>query len=545
MRRRLWLSIAVMAVGAGLLAAAGFASPAGKSSPSSTGTAAKKGGTLQINLSSSDVDYIDPGLSYYVPSWALLYTTCRQLLNYPDKPAPAGSRLVPDGAVAFPKISRKGTVLTFTVRSGMRFSDGKALTAANYAAAIDRDANPALGSPAVPFFSDIVGADAVTAGHAKHVSGVKVKGNKITIRLKAAHADILSRLAMLFFCPVPKNMPVVASGVNSFAGSGPYYVASRTPNRTIVLKRNKFYKGPRPHNANQIVVSVNTNQDTSLLQVERGSVDYDLGGHPGTADAQLQARYGKNKKQYFVYPTIETNYFALNTRRVFANVKFRKAVNYGIDRLALIKTQGKNSGLPTDQLLPPLIAGYTAAHIYPNRADVKKAKQLLGGKSITATLYEGGSDVRKARGAALLQQLKAIGIKVNYTGFSTGVMYKKCGTKGEPFDICDVGWVADYPDPFDFIDVLLNGNNIHGSNNNNYPYLNNAKLNHQMALASRLFGAKRYKTYGALDVNITKNYAPMANWINFNEREFISAHTGCYSFQPIYDAPDFTLLCKK
>ncbi|MGB2953593.1 MAG: ABC transporter substrate-binding protein [Gaiellaceae bacterium] len=545
MRRRLWLSIAAMAIGAGLLAAAGFASPAGKSTPTSTSTAAKKGGTLQINISSSDVDYIDPGLSYYVPSWALLYVTCRQLLNYPDKPAPAGTRLYPDGATAFPKISRKGTVLTFTVRSGMRFSDGKAVTAANYAAAIDRDANPALASPAIPFFSDIVGADAVTAGHGKHVSGVVVKGNKLIIKLKAPHADILSRLAMMFFCPVPLNMPVVAAGVNNFAGSGPYYVASRTPGRTIVLKRNKFYKGPRPHNADQIVVTVNTNQDTSLLQVERGSVDYDLGGHPGTADAQLQSKYGLNKKQYFVYPDIETNYFALNTRRGFKNVNYRKAVNFGIDRLSLIKTQGKNFGSPTDKLLPPLMAGYIPTKVYPNHANVKQAKKLLHGASPTVTLYEGGSDIRKARGAVLQNQLKAIGIKVNYQGFGTGVMYKKCGTKGEPFDICDVGWVADYPDPFDFIDVLLNGNNIHGSNNNNYPYFNDKHYNFLMGQAERQVGAKRYKLYGQLDINITKNAAPMANWVNVNNRDFISSGTGCYTFQPIYTTPDFTLLCKK
>ncbi len=444
-----------------------------------------------------------------------------------------------------PRISRNGRTLTFKVRKSMKFSNGKALTAANYAAAIDRVADPKFGSPAVAFASDIVGFDAVNAGRGSHVSGVTTKGNTITIRLTAAHVDFLSRLAMMFFCPVPKGTPRPAAGT-IVPGSGPYYVSSRTPGRTIVLKRNKNYKGPRPHNANEMDVTVNTNQDTSLLQVQRGSADYDLGGHPGTADAGLSQKYGLNKKQYFVSPQISTNYFAMNNSRgVFKGVAARKAVNYAIDRTSLIKTQGKFAGKPTDQLLPPKLAGYRPANLFPNRPNVSKAKRLLAGKKPTVDWYEGGSDIRKARAAAAQAQLKRVGIDVKIHGFGTGVMYKKCGTRGEAFDICDVGWVADYVDPFDFVDVLLNGNNIQASNNNNYAYFNNAKYNRRMNAANKLSGPKRYKAYGNLDVDISKNAAPNAYWINFNNRDFISSKTGCYTFQPVYASPDFTILCRK
>jgi len=549
MRRRLWLSIAAAVIGASLLAAAGFASPAKSSAPSSF-SGAKKGGTLHINISDSDVDYIDPQLSYYVPGWALLYTTCRQLLNYPDKSGKAGTRLYADGAVAFPKVSRGGKTYTFTVRSGMKFSNGKPLTAKNYKFAIDRAADPKLGSPAGPFMSDIKGFEkANTSGG--HVSGVTAKGSKVIINLIAPHADFLSRVAMMFFCPMPTNTPTVAAGVNSFPGSGPYYVSSRTPGRTIVLKKNKYYKGSRPQNVNEIDVNVLTNQDTSLLQTKRGSVDYDLGGHPGTEDASLSRQYGVNKKQYWVNPDISTNYFAMNTIAApFAgNLAARKAVNYAIDRKALIATQGAHAGVATDQLLPPSLQGFSNANIFPFRPNVSQAKKLLKNKSYKVTLFEGGSDIRKARAAALQAQLKRAGFDVSITGLATGVMYKRCGTKSEAssgaFQLCDVGWVADYPDPFDFVDVLLNGNNIQDTNNNNYAYFNNAKYNRQMNVANGLIGAKRYSTYGNLDIAISKNAVPNAYWINFNNRDFIGPKTGCWTFQPIYASPDFARLCRK
>jgi peptide/nickel transport system substrate-binding protein len=549
MRRRLWLSIAACAIGASLLAAAGFAKPAASSGPNSTFAGAKKGGTLHINISASDVDYIDPQLSYYVPGWALLYTTCRQLLNYPDKSGKAGTRLYPDGATSFPKISRGGRVYTFTVRRGMKFSNGKPITAKNYKFAIERAANPKLGSPAVPFMQDIKGwAKANTSGG--HVSGVRVKGRKITITLIGPHADFLSRVAMMFFCPMPTNTPIVASGVNSFPGSGPYYVASRTPGRTIVLKKNRFYRGSRPHNANEIDVNVLTNQDTSLLQTERGSVDYDLGGHPGTEDARLGRRYGVNKKQYFVNPDISTNYFSMNNMAApfKGNLSLRKGINYAIDRKALITTQGAYAGRPTDQLLPPSLVGFKNASIFPTRSNLSQARRLIKG-SPSVTLFEGGSDIRKARAAALQAQLGRAGVKVNISQLSTGVMYKRCGTKSEAasgaFDLCDVGWVADYPDPFDFVDVLLNGNNIHDTNNNNYAYFNSARYNRQMNAANKLVGNKRYRAYGKLDINISTKAIPNAYWINFNNRDFIGPKTGCWTFQPIYASPTFARLCKK
>jgi peptide/nickel transport system substrate-binding protein len=553
MHKRLWLSVVAVAIGAALLIAAGFASPA-RSSVSVANNSfagAKKGGTLRLNMSSSDVDYIDPALAYYQLSWDILYISCRPLLNYPDKPAPAGSRLFPDGAAAFPKVTNGGKTYTFRIRSGMKFSNGVPITAASYAAAFDRDANPKMQSPALPFFSDIVGATAVNNGGPTHISGVTAKGLTLRIRLLKPGPDILSRMAMLFFCPIPASgqkgaLPINSQGVNTFPGSGPYYVAARTPGGPILIKRNSFYKGSRPHNASAIsIVAVNTNPDTSFTQVQRGEINYDMGGLPPTAHAGLAKKYGINKSRYFVTPEIATRYLGLNNRRTFGSLTLRKAANFALDRKGMINLRGAYAGHPTDQLLPPGIQGFKNANIYPFRPDFKKAKKIVGNGKHSVVMYTSTSPIGVSQGTLVQADFKQIGVNVTVQKYGTGVMYKKCGTKTEPFDICNVGWIADYPDPFDFVNVLLSGTSIHGSNNNNYSYFNNAKYNRQMAQAANLFGAKRYSTYGSLDVSIMKNAAPIAAWDNDNDREFISAQTGCFVPQPVYGLADLALLCLK
>jgi peptide/nickel transport system substrate-binding protein len=553
MHKRLWLSVVGVAIGAALLVAAGFASPAKSTinSANANFVGAKKGGTLRLNMSSSDVDYIDPALAYYQLSWDILYISCRPLLNYPDKPAPAGSRLYPDGAAAFPKVSNGGKTYTFRIRQGMKFSNGVPITARSYKAAFDRNANPSMQSPSVPFFQDIVGATDASGNPKTPVSGVTAKGYTLTLRLKAAGPDILSRMAMLFFCPIPAPgqngaLPINPQGVNTFPGSGPYYVAARTPGGPILIKRNPHYTGSRPHNASAIsIVAVNTNVDTSFTQVKRGEINYDVGGLPPTAHAGLAKQYGINKSRYWVTPEIATRYLGLNNRRLFKSTALRKAANFALDRKGMINLRGAYAGKPTDQLLPPNMQGFQKTNAYPNRPNFAQAKKLAGGSNHDAVMYTTTSPIGVNQGTLVQADFKQIGLNITVNKYGTGTMYKKCGTKTEAFDICNVGWIADYPDPFDFMNVLLSGTTIHGSNNNNYSYFNNKKVNRQLALASRLFGAKRYTTYGSLDATITKTLAPIGAWDNDNDREFISANTGCYVPQPVYGLADLSVLCLK
>ena len=78
---------------------------------------AQAGGTFRYSLD-QDIDYVDPALAYYLPTWEIEYATCSMLVNYPDAAAPRGARLVPDGAAAMPTVSRDGKTYTFRVRRG-------------------------------------------------------------------------------------------------------------------------------------------------------------------------------------------------------------------------------------------------------------------------------------------------------------------------------------------------------------------------------------------------------------------------------------------
>src|SRR5439155_7047838 len=131
MKKKLWFSVAAAAVGAGLIiAASATASSKVAAHPAKAGVA-RAGGTLVSELT-TDVDYTDPQLSYYAPSWELEYATACKLMNYPDAEAPKGGTIVPEVAAGLPVVSKGGKTYTFTIRPGFKFSNGQAVTAASF-----------------------------------------------------------------------------------------------------------------------------------------------------------------------------------------------------------------------------------------------------------------------------------------------------------------------------------------------------------------------------------------------------------------------------
>ena len=534
MSRKLWLSASMAALGAILLLAAGFANAA------STSSAAKKGGTMRMNMSATDVDFTDPSLAYGTISWQIEYATALKLVNYPDKAPPAGGRLQPEAAVGMPIVSPNGKQYTFKIKSGLKLSNGETITAKNFQKAIFRALTKSMQSPAVPFIQDIVGAQAMIDGKANTASGVIAKGNTLIIKLTQPDGGLLSKLGMPFFQAISTKMANDPKGIDSYPSGGPYVISSRIPNRRIVLKRNKFYKGSRPANIDTFDITVNTNLDQSLLQVKSNQIDYDMGGLPPTAHAGLAQQYGTNKGQYQVHQLVETDYVALNTSRpTFGSVAMRKAANFAIDRPAMLRVRGAFAGKRTDQVLPPGMGGFKDAKVYPLKgADYAKAKSLAGSNCKGTTVYTTTSATGQALGQVLKYNLTQMGCDVTVKPYQGFQIYIAAGTKGEPFDAALVGWNQDYPDPYDFLDILLNGNNIHADNNNNLAYFNNAKINSLLASANKKVGPARYSAYGNLDVQITKDYAPWAAYDNRNEREFVSKRTGGYLFQPANASAD-------
>src|SRR5436853_435912 len=197
-----------------------------------TAKAGAQGGTLNVDVS-TDVDFTDPDLDYLSTGWEIEYATCLKLMNYPDANGPKSSQLVPEAAAGFPKVSNNGKTYDFTVNAGFtKFSNGAPVTAANFKAAFDRDADPKMQSPALPFFSDVVGSST------SPVSGVKVKGSHLIFNLTKPAPDFLARTAMPCFCAIPTNLAHDPNGVLNPASAGPYYIADRVPNKSITIKKN-------------------------------------------------------------------------------------------------------------------------------------------------------------------------------------------------------------------------------------------------------------------------------------------------------------------
>lgn len=553
MSRKLWLSIAMLAVGASLLVAAGFASTSSASSPASSGKVAKTGGTLNYDLQ-SDIDFSDPALDYYVPGWEIEYATCLKLLNYPDANGPKSAQLAPEAATGFPKVSNGGKTYDFNVSAPWtKFNDGSAVGPANFQHAIERLADPKMQSGATPFISDIVGVQAKLDGKASTVSGVKVSGSHLLITLEKSSPDFLSRVSMPFFCAVPKNLPDDPNGVLTPGSAGPYYISDRVPNKSITLKRNPYYKGTRPHNADVIQYTIGNTLQATQLRLTNG--DTDLGGVPASSYAQLAATYGVNKGRFFVKSNLGVWYLAFNHDRPLfktggpnGNVPLMQAINYALDRHAMIIQSGAFSGRRTDNILPPGMAGFKEANVYPTvkPPNFTKAKALATGHTGdgNVVLYTFNSSYGPLWAQIVQFDLKQIGLNVDVKQFARAVQFQKDGTQGEPFDITIEGWSADYPDPFDFINVLLSGDSIHAANNNNVAYFNSAAYNKKMADAAQLSGATRYTTYGNLDVDIMKNAAPWAPIRNPFNRYFVSARLGCFTYNNVYGL-DLAALCLK
>ena len=492
------------------------------------------GGTLSVNAS-KDFDFTDPSITWSTQSWQLEYATGLKLYNYPDRPTPQGSTLVHEAAAGFPLITNGGTTYTITVKPGFKFSDGTPVTAANFAFAINRALQKAMQSPAIHFMGGIVGANAVYSGKAFTASGVQVHGDKLVIKLEKPDGGFAAKLATPFFQALKTDMPIDPQGVSVYPSAGPYYIAARDKSR-VTLKRNPYYAGSRPANADTIQINVGVAPAQSLAQVKSGDADYDMTGVPASANTDLGATYGVNTPdgQYHVTSQNTVWYIALNTSRApFNNVNLRKAANYAADRPAMSAAQGAYDAKPTDQILPTAVPGFRDAHIYPlSGPDYAKAKSLAGGSCGTVKLWSFDTGFGPAIANIFKANLEQMGCTVQVTLMDRVREAHDAGLRGADFDALVNGWGGTEVDPFDFLDVLLNGNNIEEASNVNVAYFNNSNINAELARANPLTGAARYRAYGKLDVEIMTEYAPWVPIDNPNALEFNSARLRGYVLQP-------------
>jgi ABC-type transport system substrate-binding protein len=542
------LRLLVSLLVSGLLLVAGSVQASGGASLHSE---ARKGGTFNVSFIRNGLDYVDPALSYSNEGWSLLHATCARLMNYPDKPRPEGLRLVPEVAASYPRVSRDGRTYTFTLRTDFRFSDGTPVRASAFAHAINRALTPGLESGLV-FVQDIVGAEAVRAGRTKKATGVTASGKRLVVRFKRPVFGFAAQTSMPLFCAVPPTLPPDPEGVGAHHGSGPYYIAEYVRGERVVLKRNRFYRGTRPHHVDRFVVDVRAGTPDDVLdRIERGQADwgYVPAGAVFSSPRGLARKYGVNESRFYVKPGIALTGYHLNVSRPLFrnNVALRRAVNFALDRPRIVRQGGLGSplsGRPTDQYLQPGIPGFRDVNIYPvDGPDVRRARALAQGhrRSGKAELWTFNLPGALAAAQVVKSNLKQIGLEVDIKGLPPRAYFREVAAAGARVDIAFGAWLPDYVDPSQYINPLFDGRHI---GEVNVARFNSPKYNAMIRRAARLQGAARYQAYGQLDVQLARDAAPMAAVAFVTDAVLVSGRVGCALIRPGFGL-NLTAACLK
>jgi peptide/nickel transport system substrate-binding protein len=355
-------------------------------------------------------------------------------------------------------------------------------------------------------------------------------------------------------CAVPRGTP--ADPINDIPSAGPYYIASYTPRQQLVLKRNPNYRGERPHRLDQIVFAIGIGSSRALEEVEAGKADYAFDGLPPEAGPTLEKQYGPGSKaaregrqQYFISEVNGARWLHLNTSRpLFSDVSLRRAVSSAIDRTALVAQDRRfvsgnpfNGGEPTDDYLPPGMAGATDFHVYPLKGDLSRAKRLAPGVHATAVMYAANVPPWPQEAQVIKRDLEPLGIDVQVRQFPLGEFFARIGRRNEPFDLAVSGWLFGSTDPAQVFDAF-DGRTIRPSGNNNFSYFDDPSVNRKLEAAAKLSGAKRYRVYDRLGFELARDLAPAAAFATNASRDFFSARMGCQLYQPVFGI-DLAALC--
>ena len=500
----------------------------------------------------SGLDNVDPALTSSAAGWAVLDTTCARLLTYPDKPPPDAYRFEPEVAVDLPKISRDRKTYTFKLRRGFRFSDGTPVRASAFARAINRTLAPGVNSPGAQHTRDILGAEDVIAGRTPSAKGVQAHGYTLVIRFSRPVPDFRHRTTTTFFCAVPPNLPADPEGIGAFPGAGPYYVKEYRPGERVVLRKNRYYGGKRPHHVAGFDVDLRALTPLDVVKgVDRGEADWGhtVAGIYFDSSLGLVAKYGINRSRFFVRPGFTLRMIAFNSARpVFQdNANLRKAVNFALNRRAIVNGTSPRASVPSDQYLPSIMPGFKNADVYPlERADLAKARDLARGnlRGGRVVMYTANTELPKAFAQLVRRQLAEIGLDVEVRPLplhtASAAYFAKLATTGEPWDLALGLWQPSYVDPYAYLNQLLDGRYAGGTN---FTRFNSRAYNQQMRqTASVLQNSERRRAYGALDVRIAREAAPLAAVDFLKEPTLVSKRVGCIILRPVLD---LTAVCLK
>jgi peptide/nickel transport system substrate-binding protein len=482
----------------------------------------KEGGTLKGSHAGFP-DYLDPQLSYTAEGWNSMYNTYIPLLTYAHASGEAGSEIIPGLAEALPKITNGGKTYTLRLRKGLEYSDGSPVKASDFKSSIERMFE--LDSSGSSFYTDIVGAAEFQKTKSGGISGIEPndKTGEIVIDLVSPRGTFLNELAMPFVALVPPDTPDKDQSPNPPPATGPYEIVESNPGRGWSYARNPQWAKnnsklmpdlPSGH-VDRIEISVVRNQSTQVNDIEQGKSDWMFDTLPADRVAEIQSKY--EGTQYRPESSISTYFFWMNTTRPpFDDVKVRQAVNYAIDRDALVRIYSGQLD-PGQQILPPGMPGHEELELYPH--DMAKAKALIAEanpKDRDITVWTDNLSPNDDAGAYYQDVLEKLGFDAKLKAIGGDNFFAVIGNTSTPdLDTGWANWSEDYPHPNDFFQPMLDGASIFPTGNTNLAQIDIPELNRKIdTLRTQQLGPEQEKQYAALD----KAYMQHAPWAPFGAR---------------------------
>lgn len=464
------------------------------SSNASTGTSSSsgkpiEGGSITLDTSQAVPD-LDPAIAFDTTSAEVDYAIYQQLVTY-DK---GTYKIVPQLATKW-NVSKDGLTYTFNLRQGVKFSNGDPMNAQSFVTEFERllqkDLKP-KPSPGSQFFMDIKGAQAYYDGKANKISGITTPDDHtLVIQLVKPEQFFLKILAMPFASAVDpayiKQKGNAAMDTTAAMGTGPFELVTNSQSK-VVLKKNPTYwekdkYGQQLPYLDNITINVNNSGTVDALHWEQGQTAFMspwLMGGDGIPGAAYPTIMNTPKYKKLVMKQAENSifYIGLNMKPTLngkknplANADVRRAMEYAYDPSQFVKL---NNGavLPLNQPLPSSMDGYVK-NLDPSATysfNLTKAKALMKQagypNGFTLEYWDQTQDVAKKEDAAFQAMMAKIGIKVDIHS----VAWKDFLTKAMSgtAQSYQSGWQQDFPDPSDFLNTLLNSNQIPQNNMNNY-----------------------------------------------------------------------------
>ncbi len=403
------------------MAAAGCSS-GGSGAPSGSAAASS---TLVI-ANAVRVDTLDPEANSVNESIWMDQNLYSRLLQ----PNATGTKLLPDLATSW-DISKDGLTYTFHLRDA-KFSDGSPVTASDVVFSIDR-------------------SRAYKGGWGFLLTPVKTitatDPHTVVVTLSTKHAPLLADLAMYAYSIVPRKL-VQAQGKAFFqhpVGSGPFYVTSYKPDSEIDLARNPHFYGTTPKISKvRIVIVPDDNARVLMLESKKADV---IENPPGNLTSQIDKTPGLHVD---LFPSTRVDFIQLDEHfPPFKKLAVRQAMNYAIDRSALVKLAYQGDAIPGASFMPYKMQYYDSS-ITPYPYDPAKAKKLLASAGYphgfkTFLITVSGDVAGQAEAVVVKSELAKVGITVAIQSYELLTAYSK--EDGGHSEMGERYWTNDIIDP--------------------------------------------------------------------------------------------------